>query len=66
MAFTVTLKSNKKCFLAGDTFKLTATLEGVEEGAVPQNVSYAWTKNDQPIENESNVLTVSDATSESA
>ncbi len=65
MAFTVTLKSNKKCFLAGDTFKLTATLAGVEEGAVPQNVSYAWTKNDQPIENESNVLIVSNATSES-
>ena len=66
MAFTVALKSNKKCFLAGDTFKLTATLAGVEDGPVPSNVTYTWTKNDQPIENESNVLTVSNATAESA
>ncbi len=64
MAFTVSIQSNKRCFLAGDGFTLTATVAGDEP--LPSNLTYTWTKDDQPHENNTATLTVADATSENA
>ncbi len=64
MAFTVSIQSNKRCFLAGDGFTLTATVAGDEP--LPSNLTYTWTKDDQPHENSTATLTVADATSENA
>lgn len=64
MAFTVSIKSDKRCFLAGDGFTLTATVAGDEP--LPSNLTYTWTKDDQPHENNTATLTVADATSENA
>lgn len=65
MAFTVKLKSDKRCFLAGDTFTLTVTLDSGEDPA-PSNLTYTWTKDDKSQEGDTNTLTISDATSENA
>ncbi|UYE95194.1 capsid protein [Escherichia phage vB_ESM-pEJ01] len=64
MTFTVSIKSDKRCFLAGDGFTLTATVAGDEP--LPSNLTYTWTKDDQPHENSTATLTVADATSENA
>lgn len=64
MAFTVSIQSNKRCFLAGDGFTLTATVAGDEP--LPSNLTYTWTKDGQPHENNTATLTVADATSENA
>lgn len=64
MAFTVSIKSNKRCFLAGDGFTLTATVAGDEP--LPSNLSYTWTKDNKPHENNTATLTVAGATSENA
>lgn len=66
MAFTVKVKSNKVCFLAGDAFTLTATVEAVGEEAVPSNLTYTWTKDNKPHEGDTATLSISNATSESA
>nr|DAG29688.1 MAG TPA: head outer capsid protein [Caudoviricetes sp.] len=64
MAFTVSIKSNKRCFLAGDGFTLTATVAGDEP--LPSNLTYTWTKDNKPHENNTATLTVEGATSENA
>lgn len=64
MAFTVSIKSNKRCFLAGDGFTLTATVAGDEP--LPSNLTYTWTKDNKPHENNTATLTVAGATSENA
>lgn len=64
MAFTVSIKSNKRCFLAGDGFTLTATIAGDEP--LPSNLTYTWTKDNKPHENNTATLTVAGATSENA
>ena len=64
MAFTVSIKSNKRCFLAGDGFILTATVAGDEP--LPSNLTYTWTKDNKPHENNTATLTVAGATSENA
>lgn len=64
MAFTVSIKSNKRCFLAGDGFILTATVAGDEP--LPSNLTYTWTKDNKPHENNTATLTVEGATSENA
>lgn len=64
MAFTVSIKSNKRCFLAGDGFTLTATVAGDEP--LPSNLTYTWTKDNKPHENNTATLAVSGATSENA
>lgn len=64
MAFTVSIKSNKRCFLAGDGFTLTATVSGDEP--LPSNLTYTWTKDNKPHENNTATLTVEGATSENA
>ena len=63
MAFTVKIKSNKRCFLAGDQFTITATIEGDN---IPQNIAYAWFKNNQPLPDDTNILSINNATSENA
>lgn len=64
MAFTVSIKSDKRCFLAGDGFTLTATVAGDEP--LPSNLTYTWTKDNKPHENNTATLTVAGATSENA
>lgn len=64
MTFTVSIKSDKRCFLAGDGFTLTATVAGDEP--LPSNLTYTWTKDDQPHENSTATLSVVGATSENA
>lgn len=64
MAFTVSIKYDKRCFLAGDNFTLTATVAGDEP--LPSNLTYTWTKDDQPHENSTATLSVVGATSENA
>ena len=64
MAFTVSIKSDKRCFLAGDGFTLTAIVAGDEP--LPSNLTYTWTKDNKPHENNTATLTVAGATSENA
>ena len=64
MAFTVSIKSDKRCFLAGDGFTLTATLAG--DDPLPSNLTYTWTKDNKPHPNDTATLTVSGATGENA
>lgn len=66
MAFTVKLKSDKKCFLPGDAFTLTATVEAVGDGALPSNLTYTWTKDNKPLEGDTNTIKVTGATADNA
>lgn len=66
MAFTVKLASNKKCFLLGDGFKLTTTVEPVGEEQAPSNLSYSWQKNGQPFSHTQKDFTVTNATANDA
>lgn len=65
MAFTVTLKANKKCFLLGDAFTITATVKPEGEAELPQNLTYAWKLNNQPLEGKTtNEIVVTSAAAE--
>lgn len=66
MAFTVKLKSNKACFLKGDNFKLTPTVEGVGADPVPADLVYTWFKDDVQLENTKTTLTIENATGDNA
>lgn len=66
MAFTVKLKSNKKCFLLGDSFKLTTTVEPVGDVSLPENLTYSWQLNNQPLEHTEKDLVVTNATEDNA
>lgn len=66
MAFTVKLKSDKACFLPGDTFTLTATVEAVGGDPVPSNLTYTWTKDNKPHEGDTATLSIANATASNA
>ena len=62
MAFTVKLKSDKACFLPGDAFTLTATVEAVVGDPLPSNLTYTWTKDNKPHEGDTATLSITNAT----
>lgn len=66
MTFTVKITSDKRCFLAGDAFTLTAVVEAVGGAAIPSNMTYTWTKDNKPHENTAQTLSVANAVADNA